>query len=113
MAAIEGMAGMTYPRVLDMCGIRIEAVFLNLRVQIQVQTSNHRRGALVVCIVGWEEVWANVVCERFLDFSCSIAARVALAGGAQRVPEVGMLMRNQPFSQGLQDDALASCLFLY
>jgi len=109
-SAIADMVDMTYPLEPGMCVDRQRAaVFVNLLVQSHVQTSNLRRGALVV-YTGLGGVLGKFVCEASLDFSFSIAVHGVLGGGFLRVVVVEMLMMSRPFSRGLQDDALASCL---
>lgn len=67
---------------------------------------------LVECIgcVSIEET-PGVVRSPDSSYTAWLAARDALVGGARRVSEVGMRRMNQLVSRGLQDGALASCLY--
>jgi hypothetical protein len=103
MAVIVGMVGMTYPQEPDMSVGRQRVVACaNPLGHIGFQRSDHHRGALVAC-TGLEEVWVKSVCEEYLGFSCSIAARDVLSGEAPHAAVVEMLMTILPFSRGLQD----------
>ena len=110
MAVIVGMVDMTCPQELGRSvGRQRVVVCANPLDRIGSQRSSHRRGALVV-YTGLEEVWAKSVCEEYLGFSCSTAARDVLSGEVLRVAVVEMLKMILPFSRGLRGVSLASCL---
>ena len=85
---------------LGIGGMRKEEVFLNLRAQNRVKTSD--RSPWVGC-TGSAEVWEMVVCELLLGSSCTAGRAPALVAGFLRAFEVVMLKMNLLFSRDLQD----------
>ena len=100
MAAIEDMVGRRSPLGLGIGGRRKEEVFLTLRAQSRVKTSD--RSPLVGCI-GFAISWEMVVCAQLLGSSCTAGHFLALGAGFLRAFEVGMLKMNRRVSRDLQD----------
>jgi hypothetical protein len=100
MAVIEGMVDRRSLLELDTGGRRKEEVFLILRAQSLVKTSN--RSPLVEC-TGFAESWGMVVCVQLLGSSCSAGRFLALGAGFLRASEVVMLKMIQRVSRDLQD----------